>query len=97
MAAGQLADERGRIGMPVQRVRRQDQAGDPAFGARGQRRDLVGGQAQAQQLIEEGLDLVGGEAQVGGAHLGQLAVRAQAHQRQRRVARLMITRRSWDG
>ena len=58
----ELADERGRIRMPWQRMRGQNQAGDPAFGARGEGRDLVGGQAQVQQLIEEDLDLVGGEA-----------------------------------
>ena len=69
----------------LHRQRRQLQGGDPAFGAPLQRRDVAGRQVQAHHLVEVRRRLVGGEAQVGGADLDELAARAQPRQRQRRI------------
>ena len=61
------------------------QAGDPAFGAGLQRRDVLGREVQARRPLEE----LGGfgrrEPQVGGAQLGQLAPGAQPGEGQARV------------
>ena len=70
---------------PLHGEGRQVQAGNPALGARFQGGHLGGGKAQPHHLVEELGRLVRGEAQVGGAQLGQLAAGAQAGQGQRRV------------
>ena len=70
---------------PCIEMRGQLQAGNPAFGAGFQRGDVVRGEVQAHHLVEELGGFGGGEAQVGGAQLGQLAPGAQPGQRQRRI------------
>ena len=67
---------------PLHRERGELQARDPAFGPRLQGRDVVGREVQPHHLVEEGGRLIGGEAQVGGPQLGQLAARPQAGQGQ---------------
>ena len=85
VAAGEGRHERGRVGAVAQRQGGQLQAGRPALGARHQRRHLPLRQAQPHARVQELGGLLGSEAQVGGAHLGQLAAGAQARQRQRRI------------
>ena len=55
------------------------------FGAPLQRRDIARCQVQAHHVVEVRRGLVGRETQIGGADLGELAARAQAGQRQRRI------------
>ena len=85
VVAGEAGDEAGDVVAPLHRERRQLQRGDPALGAPLQRGDVACRQVQAHHLVEVGRRLVGREAQVGGADLDQLAARAQAGQRQRRI------------
>ena len=85
VVAGEAGDEAGDVVAALHRQRRQLQRGDPALGARLQRGDVRAGQVQAHHLVEVGGGLVGGEAQVGGADLDQLAARPQPGQRQRRI------------
>ncbi len=86
MAAGEGVDERGAVvAVTLHRDGGELQPGDPAFSARLQRGDGVGAQVQPHCLVQEGGGFVDGEAQVGGAHFGQLAARSQPRQRQRRV------------
>ena len=85
VAAGEGGHERRRVGPVAQRQPGQLQPGRPALGALDQRRHLRVGQAQPHALAQERGRLLGAEAQVGGAQLGQLAAGAQARQGQRRV------------
>ena len=61
------------------------QAGDPAFGAGLQRGDITIGEIQPHHPVEKFGGFGGGEAQIGGAQLGQLAPGAQAGQGELRV------------
>ena len=70
---------------PAQRQHRQLQPSHPPLRAGNKRRDSIGGQARPGRLAEQGSSLLQGEAQVGGAHLGQLAAGTQPRQRQRQV------------
>jgi hypothetical protein len=82
VAAGERRHEPGRIGAATQRQRGQLQPGDPPFGASRQRRQAGRRQLQPGGLPQQGGRLVGGEAQVGGAQLGQLPASAHPGQRQ---------------
>ena len=82
---GEAGDEAGDVVAPLHRERRQLERGDPAFGAPLQRGDVLRRQLQPHHLVEVRGGLVGREAQVGRADLDELAARAQAGQRQRRV------------
>ena len=70
---------------PLHRERGQLEPGDPAFGPRLQGRHVARREVQPHHLVEEGGRLLGGETQVGGADLGQLAARAEAGQGQGRI------------
>lgn len=92
MASGERLDEPGdvlravgRSGTGPSRQRGQLQPGRPALGARFERGHERGVELQLHHVVEERLRFAGGEPQVGGAHLHELATRAQARQRQRRV------------
>ena len=85
---GERLDEAGDVtalGNAAQRERGQLQAGDPALGALLERLHVGRGEVEAHHLVEEVARLGRGEAQVGGAELGQLPAAAQPRQRQRRV------------
>src|SRR4029453_2966561 len=86
VAAGERRDEAARVVPSPQRQGGQLQACSPAFGAGGQRGDGGLGQAGSQGGVEHRGRLLGGEAQVAGAQLDQLAAAAQPCQRQRGVA-----------
>ena len=85
VAAAEGGDRRAGIGVIAQRQRGQLQPGDPALGARRQRRGRPVGERRGQRGAQECRRLVGGEAQVGRADLGQLPPRAQTGQRERRI------------
>ena len=85
VVAGEAGDEAGDVVAALHRQRRQLERGDPALGAPLQRGDVLGRQRQPHHVVEVGRGLVGGEAQVGGADLDQLAAGPQPGQRQRRV------------
>ena len=67
------------------RQRGQLQPGRPALGARLERGHERGIELQLHHLVEERLRFVGGEPEVGGPHLHELATRTQTRQRERRV------------
>ena len=92
MASGEGLDEPGDVSGPVGgagmgpgRQRGQLQPGRPPLGARLERGHERGLQPQPHHLVEEHLRLVGGEPEVRGPHLHELATRTQTGQRQRRV------------
>ena len=85
VVAGEPGDERAGVVAALHRQRGQLQGGDPALGALVQRRDVALGQREAHRAVEVGRGLLGGEAQVGGPHLDQLAACPHPRQRQRRV------------
>ena len=66
-------------------VRRQLQTGDPTFRPLFQGSDPLRGEVQAHRTSEEIRRLLVGEAQVGGADLGQPFPGAQPRERQRRT------------
>ena len=82
--AGEAVDEGLRIGAIAQRQRGQVHAGRPALRALDQARDERGRQPHAGGG-EQGARLVGAERQLGRPQLGELPVRAQGCERQRRV------------
>ncbi len=90
VAAGELLDEPldaagpGR-GAPACRERGELEPGGPALGARLQGGDLRLGEIEPHDVVEEPARLVPGEAQVGGAHLDELAAGPQPREGQRRV------------
>ena len=96
LAAGELGDEaRGRV-VARERQRRQPQPGRPALGALVQAADVARVDRDArpgQQLAR----LLGGEVQVGGAQLEQVAGEAQAVQAELRVAAADHDRAQLDG
>ena len=83
--AGEGGHERRRVGPVAQGQPGQLQPGRPALGALDQRRHLRLGQSQPHARAQEGGRLLDAEAQVGGAHLGELVAGAEAGQRQGRV------------
>ena len=92
MASGEGLDELGDISRPVGgagmgpgRQRGQLQPGRPPLGARLERGHECGLQPQPHHLVEELLRFVGGEPEVRGPHLHELATRTQPRQRERRV------------
>ena len=85
VAAGKRTDETGDILLPLHGQRSQLQAGDPAFGAALQGRDVLRRELQAHHPAEEVGRLFGRKAQVGGAQLGELAPGAEASEGQDRV------------
>jgi hypothetical protein len=85
VAAGERGHEPVDIGLPPHRQRRQLQPGRPALGAGRQRGHRGIGQVGAGCLAQEGRCLVGGEAQLGVAQLGELAPGPQPGQAKRRI------------
>ena len=85
IVAGKAGDEVRDVFPSLHRQRRELQRGDPALGARFQRRDVVGGQLEAHRAVQVRRRLLGGEAQIGGSDLHQFAAHSQARQRQRRI------------
>ena len=86
-AAAECLDEGGlALVRPIsEREGRELQPGDPALGTRLERPDVVGGEAECHSAVEECRRLVGREAQVVGADLGELTAGAPARERQGRV------------
>ncbi len=83
---GKPSDEAGGIVAPLDRERGQLKGGDPALGAPLQReRHLAPPRSSPITLFQVIGGLIGGEAQIRGADLDELATPAQATQRQRRV------------
>ena len=85
VAAGERGDEAGSVFTALQRDRGELQTGDPALGPAFERTDLVGGEVEVHDLVEKAGGLGRGEAQIGGAQLGQLASGAQSGQGQRGI------------
>ncbi len=86
MAAGEGVDKSVDVaGVSLHRDGGELQPGDPALRARLQRGEGVRAQGQPHRLAQKGGSFFQGEAQIGGAHFGQLAARPQPRQRQRRV------------
>ena len=87
VAAAESVDElRGALGaIALQRQRGQLHPGSPAFGARLEGCDLLAGQVQPVNGVEEGGHLLQGETQVAAPYLRHPLAHAQARQRERRV------------
>ena len=85
VVSGELGDESADVGASLHGERGQLECGDPAFGPAFQRGDVVGGEVETGDVVEVGGDFVGGEAQVGGADLDQLAAGPQPGEWQERV------------
>jgi hypothetical protein len=91
VAAGERVDEAGHpsgvpgAGAAAGRQSRQLQPGGPSLGAVLEGGDVRRIEVEAHDVIEEGVRLVGGEAQVCGAQLEELATAAQPGQGQWRV------------
>ena len=84
VGAGEPLDEGARVGMVLQRHRRQAQRCRPALGAPPQRGQVLGRQHDAERG-EQRSGLVQREVQIVRADLGQAAVEAQAAEADRRV------------
>ena len=94
VVAGELGDERARVGSPGERQRRELQGGDPALGPTLERGDIVRRSASGPSGRRGGRGLVLGEPQVRGADLDQLAParsRASGSGGSARVARVTWT------
>jgi hypothetical protein len=85
VAAGGRRHEPGRVRLAAQRQPGKLQARHPPLGPRGQRRHRRLGQVAPDRAAQQRRRLLGGEAQVALAHLGQPPAGAQPGQRQRRV------------
>ena len=85
VVAGEPGDEAARILAPLQGERGELQRGDPPLGPLLQDGDVRRGQIQARHHIEVRIGLVGGESQVRGPDLDQLAAHPPPSQRQVRV------------
>ena len=88
VAAGERLDEAGDLAAlrdAAQGERGELEAGDPALGALVERVHVGGGEVQPHHPVEELPRLGRGEAEVGGAHLGELPAAAQPGQGQRWV------------
>ena len=88
VAAGERRHEPLGIVLAAQRQRGQLQSRRPSLGGRRQRRHRgvgQGGAGTGRDLPQQGSRFAGGEPQLGGAQLGELAARAQPRQRQRRI------------
>ncbi len=84
VGAGELGQEARRLGVPVQRERRQAQSCGPALGARPQRVDVCVGEGEVEPPAQLG-GLAAVEREVGDAQLRERAAYAQPLDRQRRV------------
>jgi hypothetical protein len=84
VGAREVLDEVARFGVLLQRQCRQAQRGRPSLRAAPEHREVLGCKHDAEPA-EEGAGLVQGEAEVGGADLGQAAVEAQTTEPDRRV------------
>jgi hypothetical protein len=85
VAAGKGIDEARWVIATAHRQRCELQPSRPAFGPRIEGQDVVWAEIQTHELVEKGLGLAGGEAQVGRPHLDQVRPAAQPCQRQRWV------------
>ncbi len=85
IVAGKAGNEVRDVFPSLHRQRRELQRGDPALGARFQRRDVVRRQLEAHRAVQVRRGLLGGEAQIGGSDLHQFAAHSQARQRHRRI------------
>ena len=85
VVAGEARDEPAGVVAALHRQRGELQRGDPPLGSSFESVDVVRRQVQAHRVVEVGGGLVGGEPQVGGTDLEQLAPSAKARQRQRRI------------
>ena len=85
VAAAERRDKPGRIRMPPQRQRGQLQPRRPPLGAGRQRHHRGVGQDRPRRT-QQRRRLPGGEAELGGTQLSQLAAGPQPRQRQRRVS-----------
>ena len=85
MAPGERLDEPRDVVAPTHRQRRQLEPRDPALGALVEGGDVLGGEAEAHHLVEEGVGLGRAEPQVRGPQLDQLAPGPQPRQGQRGV------------
>ncbi len=85
IVTGEAGDEARDVVASLHRQCRELQCGDPAFRARLQRRDVGRRQLEAHRSVQVLRRFLGGEAQVGGPDLPELAARSQAGQRQRRI------------
>ncbi len=85
VAAADRRHAPGRIRVPPQRQPGQLQPRRPPLGAGHQRCHRRAGQARPRRLAEQLRRLLGGETQIRGAQLSQLAAGPQPRQRQRRV------------
>ena len=86
MAAAERRDKPGRIRVPPQRQRGQLQSRRPPLGAGRQRHHRSVGQDRPRRRAQQRRRLLGGEAELSGAQLSQLAAGPQPRQRQRRVS-----------
>ena len=86
MAAAERRDKPGRIRVPPQRQRGQLQSRRPPLGAGRQRHHRSVGQDRPRRRTQQRRRLLGGEAELSGAQLSQLAAGPQPRQRQRRVS-----------
>jgi hypothetical protein len=92
VAAREAGHEAGRVAVALKGQGGQLEPGRPAPGP-----VLQGGHGRRRQLGPEGGRLLGGEAQVGGAQLGELAAGPQPGQGSGGSARLASTSRSPAG
>ena len=81
----EAGDEAADVVPALHRQRRQLEGRDPALGPTLQRRHVRIGELETHRTVEVGNGLLGREAQVGGAHLDQLAAGSKPGQRQCRV------------
>ena len=85
VVAGERRDEGPPVLAAGERQGGEPEPGGPALGAPVQARDVVGVEPERERVVEQRRRLGVGEAQVGGADLGELAADAQAPDRQRRL------------
>ena len=85
MAAGELGDEPLDVPPPGEREGGHLEPHGPTLGALLQRLDVGGRERQAHRLVQEVGGLLGGEAEIAGAQLGELAPGAQPREAERRV------------
>ena len=83
--AAESAHQSVPVGGVLQRQRRQIEPGRPSLRLPGQPFDIPGREAEPEAAVQEGVRLLGGEPQVIGSQLEQLAVSAQRRHRQHRL------------
>ena len=85
VAAGELRDEPLDVPPPGEREGGHLEAHGPPLGALLQGLDVGGRERQAHRLVQEVGGLLGGEAEIAGAQLGELAAGAQPREVERRI------------